>query len=144
MPTRKTGTSSQLFVTLYQIRKPMPMIEENTTLIREFTNRSVSVFTFCMMETVSPLRLSSNSWKESRRVCLRPSLKTSHPEAGHGHARKIFLQRPEQPGDSRAMAMARASQKSTPRTSSFSGRLAAVGGEVVDDLPEDDGIDEAQ
>ena len=99
----------------------MPMIEANTTLIREFTNRSVSVFTFCMTETVSPLRLSSNSWKESRRVCFRPSLKTSIPKRATA-MRERYSCRALNSLASRAMAMARASHRSTPRTSSFSGR----------------------
>ena len=143
MPMRKTGISSQLFVMLYQTRKPMPMIEENSTLIREFTNRSVSVFTFCMTETVSPLRLSSNSWKESRRVCFRPSLTTFIPKRATA-MRARYSCSARNSLASTAMAKARASQKSTPCTSSFSGRLPRPEGEVVDDLSENDGVDQAE
>ena len=106
---------------LYQTRKPMPIAEENSTLIREFTKRSVSVFTFCMTETVSPLRLSSNSWNESRRVCFRPSLKTFIPKRATA-MRVRYSCSARNSLASKATATARASQKSTPRTSSFSGR----------------------
>ena len=61
MPTRNTGISSQLFVTAYPIRNPMPMIEEKRTLMAVFMKIWVSVRTFCSTDRVSPLRVSSNS-----------------------------------------------------------------------------------
>ena len=72
--------SIQFFVMLYHIKKLIPTTEEKIMLIKELTNRSVSVSTFSKTESVSPLLLSSNSWNYKRRVCLRPSLKICMPK----------------------------------------------------------------
>ncbi len=61
MPMRNTGISSQLFVTAYPIKNPIPMREEKRTLMAVFMKIWVSVRTFCSTDRVSPLRVSSNS-----------------------------------------------------------------------------------
>ena len=61
IPITKTGTSNQFFATEYQIKNPIPTMDENSTLMNELMKRSVSVLTFWRIDNVSPLRCSSNS-----------------------------------------------------------------------------------
>ena len=60
-PIKNTGINNQLLVTLYQIKNPMSTTDENKMEMNAFTKRSVSRFTFCNMDKVSPLLLFSNS-----------------------------------------------------------------------------------
>ena len=60
-PMRNTGTSVQLFVTAYQVRKPTPTSDEKRMLMNALMNRSVSVRTLCRIASVSPLRCVMNS-----------------------------------------------------------------------------------
>ena len=71
--------STQCLVTAYHMRNASPTTVENSTLIEELMNRSLSRRTFSSIDKVSPLLLSSYSSKESRRVFRRPSLKISIP-----------------------------------------------------------------
>ena len=61
MPIKKTGISNQFLLMLYHSKKHIPTNEEKSTLIKELIKRSASVFTFCKIESVVPLLLSSNS-----------------------------------------------------------------------------------
>src|SRR3954468_11755946 len=121
-PTKNTGTSSQLRLMLYHSRKPTPTSEENSTLINELINRSASVFTFCKTESVVPLLLSSNSWKESRKVCFNPSLKIFIPKRATA-LRVIYSWDDLQSLDKIARPNASASHESTPCISLSSGSL---------------------
>ncbi|OPY43666.1 MAG: hypothetical protein A4E42_01252 [Methanoregulaceae archaeon PtaU1.Bin222] len=56
------------------------MTDEKRTLIAVCMNIWVSILTFWRIDRVSPLRWSSNSLKESRSVCFRPSLNTCMPK----------------------------------------------------------------
>ena len=122
MPMMKTGTSSQFLVTEYQIRNPIPTIDENRMLMNELTNCCVSIRTFCRTDSVSPLRCSSNSWKDSRRVCLRPSLKICMPNFWTA-SRVRYSWKDLAIRANRATVIATPSHHKTPFTNSCSGRM---------------------
>ncbi|EWS63485.1 hypothetical protein Y695_03284 [Hydrogenophaga sp. T4] len=118
-PIRNTGTSAQLLVTAYQTRKPMPMAEANSTLMKALRKRSVSARTRISSDRVSPLRRSSNSWISRRMVWRRPSLKICVPKRCTT-SRVMYSCTALVARDTRATTTARPSRSSAPRTSSSS------------------------
>ncbi len=118
-PIRNTGTSSQCLVTAYQTRKPMPTKAANAVLMKALMKRSLSARTFCSIDSVSPLRRSSNSENFRRSTWRSPSLKICVPNfcttSRVRYSCSALARR-----DAMATPTASASSRSTPETSSSS------------------------